>query len=63
MLPKPNKLWNPQNWASWKPFGIGEQYPNNYWEVFRAIFENKEKIKLLAHCGKQFLLIPSVPKS
>jgi molybdopterin-dependent oxidoreductase alpha subunit len=40
MLPKPNKLWNPNNWASWKPFGIGEQYPNNYWEVFRAVFEN-----------------------
>ncbi|MEG3437229.1 FdhF/YdeP family oxidoreductase [Pannus brasiliensis CCIBt3594] len=40
MLPKPNKLWNPKNWASWKPFGIGEQYPNNYWEVFRAVFEN-----------------------
>lgn len=43
MLPKPNKLWNPQNWASWKPFGIGEQYPNNYWEVFRAIFENLDE--------------------
>jgi molybdopterin-dependent oxidoreductase alpha subunit len=43
MLPKPNKLWNPQHWASWKPFGIGEQYPNNYWEVFRALFENLDE--------------------
>ncbi|MEH1905823.1 MAG: hypothetical protein V7L04_31710 [Nostoc sp.] len=33
MLPKPKKNWTPQHWASWKPFGIGEQYPNNYWEV------------------------------
>jgi molybdopterin-dependent oxidoreductase alpha subunit len=37
MLNKPKKTWTPENWASWKPFGIGEQYPNNYWEVFRAI--------------------------
>jgi molybdopterin-dependent oxidoreductase alpha subunit len=43
MLPKPNKLWNPRHWASWKPFGIGEQYPNNYWEVFRALFENLDE--------------------
>ncbi|GAX45224.1 molybdopterin-dependent oxidoreductase alpha subunit [Tolypothrix sp. NIES-4075] len=33
MLPKPKKRWTPSLWASWKPFGIGEQYPNNYWEV------------------------------
>jgi hypothetical protein len=33
MLRKPQKAWNPANWASWKPFGIGEQYPNNYWEA------------------------------
>ncbi|WP_277883290.1 hypothetical protein [Nostoc sp. FACHB-190] len=33
MLPQPKKYWTPQHWASWKPFGIGEQYPNNYWEV------------------------------
>lgn len=38
MLRKPKKGWTPSHWASWKPFGIGEQYPNNYWEVFRAIW-------------------------
>jgi molybdopterin-dependent oxidoreductase alpha subunit len=43
MLKKPNKSWNPSIWASWKPFGIGEQYPNNYWEVFRAAFENLDE--------------------
>jgi molybdopterin-dependent oxidoreductase alpha subunit len=41
MLPKPKKRWTPSLWASWKPFGIGEQYPNNYWEVFRAIWMSR----------------------
>ncbi|MCW5314707.1 FdhF/YdeP family oxidoreductase [Nostoc sp. KVJ3] len=44
MLPKPKKHWTPQHWASWKPFGIGEQYPNNYWEVFRAIWLSRDQL-------------------
>ncbi|MBW4683153.1 MAG: FdhF/YdeP family oxidoreductase [Microcoleus vaginatus WJT46-NPBG5] len=44
MLKKPEKGWTPAHWASWKPFGIGEQYPNNYWEVFRAIGENLDEL-------------------
>jgi len=44
MLPKPKKYWTPQHWASWKPFGIGEQYPNNYWEVLRAIWLSRDKL-------------------
>ncbi|MEH2097686.1 FdhF/YdeP family oxidoreductase [Nostoc sp.] len=44
MLPKPKKHWTPSNWASWKPFGIGEQYPNNFWEVFRAIWLSRDKL-------------------
>ena len=44
MLRNPKKLWNPAIWASWKPFGIGEQYPNNFWEVFRAIWENRDQL-------------------
>lgn len=44
MLKKPKKSWTPQNWASWKPFGIGEQYPNNYWEVFRAIWMSRDNL-------------------
>ncbi len=43
MLRKPKKLWNPSIWASWKPFGLGEQYPNNYWEVFRAAWINRDQ--------------------
>lgn len=44
MLRKPQKIWNPTNWASWKPFGIGEQYPNNYWEVIRAALVNLDEL-------------------
>lgn len=44
MLPQPKKIWNPQHWASWKPFGLGEQYPNNYWEVFRAAWMSRDNL-------------------
>lgn len=44
MLPKPKKSWTPEHWASWKPFGLGEQYPNNYWEVFRAIWMSRDNL-------------------
>ncbi len=44
MLKKPKKLWNPSIWASWKPFGIGEEYPNNYWEVIRAGLVNFDQL-------------------
>jgi molybdopterin-dependent oxidoreductase alpha subunit len=30
------------NWASLKPFGIGEQKPNNYLELWRAFRENRD---------------------
>lgn len=42
MLRQPKKHWTPALWASWKPFGIGEQYPNNYWEVFRAAWLSRD---------------------
>ena len=29
--------------ASWKPFGIGEQRPNNFGEVTRAVWENRDR--------------------
>jgi molybdopterin-dependent oxidoreductase alpha subunit len=41
---KLKKNWNPNVWASWKPFGIGEQRPNNYFEVFRAAWENRDQL-------------------
>ncbi len=38
------KRWIPSLWASWKPFGIGEQRPNNYWEIARAVWENRDSL-------------------
>ncbi|MBI4520979.1 MAG: formate dehydrogenase, partial [Gemmatimonadetes bacterium] len=38
------KLIDPANWASLKPFGIGEQRPNNYLEITRAIRENRDQL-------------------
>ena len=43
-MPRQKKGWTPSNWASWKPFGIGEQRPNNFMEVFRAIGENSDAL-------------------
>ena len=42
-LRRPKRRWTPSNWASWKPFGIGEQRPNNFAEVFRAGWENRDE--------------------
>ncbi len=42
-LRKPKKRPTPSNWASLKPFGIGEQRPNNFAEVFRAGWENRNQ--------------------
>jgi molybdopterin-dependent oxidoreductase alpha subunit len=37
------KGWDPSLWASKKPFGIGEQHPNNFAEITRAIRENRDQ--------------------
>ncbi len=42
MLRKPKRRPTPSNWASWRPFGIGEERPNNFGEVFRALRENRD---------------------
>ena len=34
----------PALWASLKPFGISEQRPNNFAEVFRAMHENRDQL-------------------
>jgi molybdopterin-dependent oxidoreductase alpha subunit len=36
--------WNPKRWASLVPFGIGQQRPNNYLEVFLAAWESKDNL-------------------
>ncbi len=43
-MPKVSKRWRPSIWASWKPFGIGEQRPNGFGEVFRAMAENRDQL-------------------
>lgn len=37
------KGWDPALWASRKPFGIGEQHPNNFSEIRRALWENRDE--------------------
>jgi molybdopterin-dependent oxidoreductase alpha subunit len=34
----------PPYWASLKPFGIGEQHPNNYLELWKALLENRDQL-------------------
>jgi len=43
MLRRPKRRPTPSLWASLKPFGIGEQRPNNYREVLRAGWENRDR--------------------
>ena len=38
------KAWDPSLWVSRKPFGIGEQRPNNYLEIWKALWENKDQL-------------------
>ena len=38
------KGWNPSLWASKKPFGAGEQRPNNYLEISGALAENRDQL-------------------
>jgi molybdopterin-dependent oxidoreductase alpha subunit len=30
--------------ASWVPFGLGRTKPNHYWEMFRALWENRDNL-------------------
>ncbi len=38
------KSWSPALWASRVPFGIGEQRPNNYLEIWNAVWENRDQL-------------------
>ncbi len=38
------KAWDPSHWVSLKPFGIGEQRPNNYLEIWKSLWENKDQL-------------------
>ncbi|MGH2950641.1 MAG: molybdopterin-dependent oxidoreductase, partial [Solirubrobacterales bacterium] len=43
MLRKPKRRPTPSLWASPRPLGIGAQRPNNYGEVVRAAWENRDR--------------------
>jgi anaerobic selenocysteine-containing dehydrogenase len=38
------KFLTPSLWASKKPFGLGEQRPNNYLEITKAISDNRDQL-------------------
>ncbi len=40
----PKRRFDPSLWVSPKPFGIGEQHPNNYLEIWHAIEENRDRL-------------------
>ena len=52
-LRKPKRFWRPSLWASWRPFGVGLERPNNFAEVWRAFRENKRArgyaLRILKH--------------
>jgi molybdopterin-dependent oxidoreductase alpha subunit len=41
---KPRRL-DPRLWVGAKPFGIGEQRPNNYGEIMRAVAGNRDRLR------------------
>ena len=47
------KRFDPANWASRKPFGLGEQKPNNYLEIWRAVRENRGNARYAMRILKQ----------
>ncbi|HTN53005.1 MAG TPA: FdhF/YdeP family oxidoreductase [Anaeromyxobacter sp.] len=38
------RSWRPSIWASWKPFGLGEERPNAYAEILRAVRDNRGRL-------------------
>ena len=43
-MKKIKKGWTPSNWAGYKPFGIGEQRPKNFLEIWKAFRENRDQL-------------------
>jgi molybdopterin-dependent oxidoreductase alpha subunit len=44
-MPRRKKRIDPKHWASLKPFGLGEQKPNNYLEIWKAFRENRHQFR------------------
>ncbi|HET7214957.1 MAG TPA: FdhF/YdeP family oxidoreductase [Terriglobia bacterium] len=41
----PLKGWNPKEWVSLAPYGLGEQHPNAYRDILEAIWENRDSLR------------------
>ena len=42
--PKQYGRWTPSTWAGRVPFGVGQQRPNNYAELWRAFSDNRDQL-------------------
>ncbi|MEK7793753.1 MAG: molybdopterin-dependent oxidoreductase, partial [Candidatus Hydrogenedentota bacterium] len=43
-MKKIKRGWTPQHWAGLSPFGLGEQRPNNYVEIWKALTDNLDQL-------------------
>lgn len=42
---KPLKGWNPKEWVSLAPYGVGQQHPNAYREILETVWENRDSLR------------------
>ncbi|MGA8182793.1 MAG: FdhF/YdeP family oxidoreductase [Terriglobia bacterium] len=39
------KGWNPKEWVSLVPYGVGQQHPNAYKDILETIWENRDNLR------------------
>lgn len=39
------KGWNPKEWVSLVPYGLGQQHPNGYKDILEALWENRDNLR------------------
>ena len=39
------KAWNPKEWVSLVPYGVGQQHPNAYREILETVWENRDNLR------------------
>src|SRR5512146_1062495 len=39
------KGWNPKEWVSLVPYGVGQQHPNAYREILETVWENRDSLR------------------
>jgi len=45
MARKHLKGWNPKEWVSLVPYGLGQQHPNAYRDILETIWENRDNLR------------------